>query len=271
MMKKLASLFIIIILAWQSASASPLNNPKNIEFLNANARWALMQKTGEALISIYDLPVMGRTRDAGDNFATISLNDMGGAAHQYLEHARYGWVLLNADQIEELDETNLPLEYYDWNASRSQHILCYAWMLTGKDHGKFLETLGYFSQFEQRVCELDAQKSTASWYKLLTPHLLKAGEVNQQVNVEYTATTAELLPYRSNLQDGKILQWMANHIQATYKLPHALTIKAETCEELNNIVFEPLFWDAAKRQITICYQFLHEYDKLISANQPDDY
>lgn len=271
MMKKIVSLFIVIMFWVQPASASALLNKKNTEFLNGNAIWALLQKTGEALIDIYNLPVIGRTRDAADNFATISLNERGDIAHQHLEHARYGWVLLNADQIEELDETNLPLEYYDWNASRSQHILCYAWMLTGIDHGKFLETLGYFSRFEQRVCQADAEKSLASWRQLLAPYLLKAGQKNSQVNVEYAAANAKLTPYRNNLQAAKTLEWVANHIQTTYKLPHDLTLTAQTCDELYNIVLEPLFWDKAKNQITICYQFLHEYDKLISANQPDDY
>ena len=97
-------------------------------------------------------------------------------------------------------------------------MVCFTRFVIEKTQENRYEMRGIFYHSELLKCEQLAAQSTRSWRHSLKPHLLKAGEKNSKIMVKYLPAKADLRSYQKRLQDGKLLEWLAEYIQTTYKI-----------------------------------------------------
>src|ERR1700742_2743065 len=95
-----------------------------VEFVTGNVLFVLAHETGHALISVFELPVLGREEDAADSLATILALKMSSSfTDRVVKNAARGWFL--SDQRDKKDGS--PSPFYDEHGldlQRAYTIVC---------------------------------------------------------------------------------------------------------------------------------------------------
>ena len=226
-----------------------------IRFVSGNTIWTMFHETGHALVSLFDIPILGKEEDAVDNLATIIMllqeNDQ---ADEYLKQTALGWFLL--DEFSDIagEELNFS-DDHSLDQQRAYQTICF---LYGADKQIFGEFAKMMEMPEQRLenCAYDFDRTLESWDRVLAPYILKPGDKNLAVKIAYGSTTDALKPYKDLLQDSQILENIQDFIVTNYKIPTTFTLKAETCDDAN------AYWDAEAKQVILCYELMAEFEKL---------
>lgn len=224
-------------------------------FAMGNLLFVMFHELGHALITEFELPVLGREEDAVDNFASLLLTpdetdpEMDASI---LVDAMTGWFASAA--MTEMEE----IAWWGEHGPDQQRAYQIACLLYGSQSGAYdelAEQIGLPAERRER-CAGEYQSVYASWGKLLAPHILEDGEVPpQRITVAYE-DAGEYEPEQALMKESELMETLANEISTSFRLPRALRLKAVKCGEPN------AFWDPEAGEITVCYELLRDYREL---------
>jgi hypothetical protein len=234
-----------------------------VVFLVGNVIFTLAHEFGHAVISEFGLPVLGREEDAADNFATLTLVQIGGAfAHQVVIDAAQGLLTMSRDET----SSNDPVKFYDEHGlgpQRAAQIIC---LLYGSDPPAFtsLADRARLPEGRRDGCIGDFQQMSDTWRQLLAPNLGRAGaslwqrlfrrsrETSSSVvmPVSYGEAPDNLKPVRSFLVRIGLLETVRDYAVQNFTFRSGIRLEAISCGEPN------ASWDPQARKLTFCYELV---------------
>src|ERR1041385_4400825 len=155
-----------------------------VEFVTGNVLFVLAHETGHALISVFDLPVLGREEDAADSLATIvSLKMANSFADRVVVNAARGWFL--SDQRDRKEGS--PTPFYDEHGLDLQRAYTNVCLLVGGEPSKFMALANEVKLPEERqkTCHFDYSNASYSWKQVLTPYMRKPDDPKTKIEVNY--------------------------------------------------------------------------------------
>ncbi|MGQ0559656.1 MAG: DUF4344 domain-containing metallopeptidase [Sphingosinicella sp.] len=225
------------------------------EFALANATFVLFHEVGHAIVTEFELPVLGREEDAVDGFATVLLVpdvSQGEVDTTVLAGAMSGW-FLSSDGID-------PSEIAWWgehgpDRQRAYQIACLLYGSNPETFEPIAEAVALPSE-RRATCPVDFGTAMRSWESVVGPHMLGDGEApRHSVTVSYE-DAEEFAEERTLLQTSELMESLANDLSGSFRLPRSLTMVATGCGEPN------AFWNPEQGRITFCYELLRYYRDL---------
>ncbi|MCA0317836.1 MAG: DUF4344 domain-containing metallopeptidase [Proteobacteria bacterium] len=236
-----------------------------VVFLTGNIVFTLAHEFGHVVISEFGLPVLGREEDAADNFATLTLVQIGGSfAHQVMVDAARGLLVLGRDDARA--GANDPVKFYDEHGlgpQRAGQIIC---LLYGSDPTAFeaLARRAYLPDERRDSCAADFQQMSETWRQLLAPNLGRAGQSLWQrlfrrgreaspagiMPVTYGEAPENLKPIRSFLVRLGLLETVRDYAVQNFAFRPGIRLEAASCGEPN------AWWDPEERKLTLCYELV---------------
>ncbi|MGV9305556.1 DUF4344 domain-containing metallopeptidase [Nonomuraea sp. NPDC003727] len=133
----------------------------------------LFHELGHAVISIFDLPTVGKEDDAVDQLSAIFMIQAGEEGENFALQAAQSYFIAAADT----DRDSLP--FYDEHSMDEQRGYNYACLVYGSDPEKFADLVGeaddsFLPAARAERCPQEWEKVSAAWAKLLEPHLKAA-------------------------------------------------------------------------------------------------
>jgi hypothetical protein len=226
-----------------------------VSFALGNVLFVMFHEMGHAMISEFELPVLGREEDAVDNFASMLLtpdNDDPEMDASILVDAMTGWFA--SAQMVELED----IPWWDEHGPDQQRAYQIACVLYGSAAGVYDELAEGIGMPEDRraTCANEYQAVSTGWGKLLEPYLLADGEAPKaRVTVSYE-DAGEFAAERAMLKESELLETLANEISTSFRLPRPLRLKAVKCGDPN------AFWDPNAGEISVCYELVRYYQEL---------
>ena len=239
----------------QTTAPSGTPTDEATEFAMGNVLFILFHEFGHAMISEFQLPVLGREEDAVDNFASVLL------APDANDPQRDASILTNAITSWFAYAEMTAFEDIQWwdehgpDRQRAYQIACLLYGSEASAYGPLADAIELPPERRER-CEVEYQSVFASWGQLLAPHVIEQGGApGQRITVRYDAS-GDFAREEQMLKDSQILETLATEMSGSFRLPRALTMKAATCGEPN------AFWDPAAAEITLCYELVRDYMEL---------
>ncbi|MFC0009092.1 DUF4344 domain-containing metallopeptidase [Devosia nitrariae] len=249
-------------------------------------QFVIIHEMGHMMVGEFDLPVLGHSEDAADNFASVVLlAEFPDDANDTLRDAMKGWFLLGAAQFDnDNDDDDFSL-YYDEHTlsiSRGYEILC---LMVGSDEDTFGPLADEYGVDEDRKqsCAFDYGLAAEGWFTLLAPHTRDSqdsdaaaasdgddGTDDQQaaLTVSYEEPGEELAGAHDMLANSGLLEGLADLITSNYAMPRPIEVTARACGTAN----ADYNWQNA--EIEICYEFIDMLADLVASDamqNPDDY
>lgn len=227
----------------QITSAVPL-------FVEGNLYFTLFHEMGHALVSEFELPVVGREEDAVDRLATLLLTPGDDEVDPaYLIGAMKSWFLL-ADETEYSD-----IAWWDAHGTDEQRAYQIACLLYGSDTQAFKKVADEVELPDERreECEEEAILNEDSWTKLLTPFEYPDDQQSSAavVTVSY-GNTKEYAEAAAAIKDMELLEDIAESMSG-YRLKPGIRLVAEECGESN------AYWHPEERKLTLCYEIVEDF------------
>jgi len=226
-----------------------------VEFVTGNVLFVLAHETGHALISVFDLPVLGREEDAADSLATILALKMSSSfTDRVVVNAARGWFL--SDQRDRKDGN--PTPFYDEHGLDLQRAYTIVCLLVGGEPNKFMALANEVKLPEERqkTCHFDFSNAEYSWAQVLKPYKRKPEDPKTNIEVTYTPTTeyAVLATLGKKLQILEtVAQWLSEDF--VWKTPISLEM-SECGDEVGTR------WLPREKKIVMCYEMIREFIQL---------
>jgi len=225
-----------------------------VEFVTGNVLFVLAHETAHALVSVFEIPVIGREEDAADALATVVALKMGNSfADNVLVNAAKGWFL--SDQRDR--KQGIPSAYYDEHGldlQRAYNIVC---LMVGGAPDKFLKLAHEVKLPEERqnTCKFDYSNAEWSWGEVLKPHKRKPEDPKTKIEVSYGATTefASLAEIGRKLQ---ILESVAEWLSEDFAWKVPVSLEMRECGKAD-ARYLPL-----SKKIYVCYELIREFVQL---------
>ncbi|MGD1923083.1 MAG: DUF4344 domain-containing metallopeptidase [Paracoccaceae bacterium] len=217
-----------------------------------NAEHTLWHEAAHALISEFELPVIGQEEDAADTFATLwMLADEDAERLERLLDVAELW-LISHELSEEGGEAPIYYGEHDLDAQRGLRVLCF---IAGEGPGRAHDLISEWGLPQDRAesCEYDYELALEGWEALLEPFWLPEDTRPTRIRVRYGQGDS---PWREILEQDGLLDYVAESLAKTYDLDRGLTVEASSCGEAN------AFWDPQDRKIMLCYELLDLYEDL---------
>ncbi|WP_419903246.1 DUF4344 domain-containing metallopeptidase [Kiloniella sp.] len=242
-----------------SASAQDESEITAQEFIAGNILLTLYHETGHALVSIYDLPVLGSEEDAVDVFSIIALTeelnqgDLSPDREIKLDNYLFSTALywLSMSEQEDLEDADIISEH-SLDSERFIQHLC---MVYGSDLD-FYQDLPQDFGVEDLVtedCEGLYQYKTDAWYKVLNAHWLGDRIRVKRIVVIEDTPDPSYKGYRQWLHVHGILDEFVDFVEESFHLPKKITLRLKSCGQAN------AFWDPQALEIVLCDEQIAEY------------
>jgi hypothetical protein len=257
----------------------PARRRTAVEFIVGNTLFTLTHELGHAVISVLDLPVLGREEDAADTFATLALLHVGSEfTHGVLLDAARG-LLRMAESDAQAGLKPMFFAEHGLDQQRAYGIIC---LMVGNDPRAFksvADRAGIPAE-RQESCVDDFRQAEQSWLRLLQPHLRRSGERERsflrrllrlparapdgqdRIAVYYREAPAPLAPFRQALVTVGLLEAVAAFAGQNLELPANLALDMQSCGEPN------AYWDRAQRRVVVCYELVADYAALALRSAP---
>ena len=225
-----------------------------VEFVTGNVLFVLAHETAHALVSVFEIPVIGREEDGADALATVVALKMGNSfADNVLVNAAKGWFL--SDQRDR--KQGIPSAYYDEHGldlQRAYHIVC---LMVGAAPDKFLKLAKEVKLPEERqnTCKFDYSNAEWSWGEVLKPHKRKPEDPKTKIEVSYGATTE----FASLAEIGRklhILESVAEWLSEDFAWKVPVSLEMRECGKAD-ARYLPL-----SKKIYVCYELIREFVQL---------
>ncbi|MEL7153861.1 MAG: DUF4344 domain-containing metallopeptidase [Pseudomonadota bacterium] len=242
----------VVLLASLFASPALADDAAIEAIVLSNAEHTLWHEAGHALVSEFQLPVVGQEEDAVDSFATLAmLADEDAARLERLLDVAELW-LISHEQSQADGEEPAYYGEHDLDAQRGLRIICF---VAGEGPGRAHEMTAEWGLPEDRAetCEYDYELALDSWDTLLDSVARPEDQRPAKVTVTYGESDSI---WREVLQEQELLEYVADYLAASFDLEDGLAFEAAECGEAN------AFWDPDARTVTLCYELLEDYQDL---------
>ncbi len=224
-----------------------------------DAAFTMYHEVGHLLVGELGLPVLGKEEDAVDAWATIWLLEFDKSAdsNDALINAADGWYY---NAVNSTGSGVDDFSYYSDHSLDIQRAYAMVCLMVGKDIEVFGETAEAYGMDEdqQEACGYTYQQAFNSWMMLLDPHF---SEDEESANVEVIYEDAgDYEDFAQALKDYRLLEYVAETVEASFVLPGPVTIRAAQCGEAN------AYYDPSASEVTYCYElaesmfYLYLYD-----------
>ena len=233
---------------------TPQQIKDSVEFVTGNVLFVLGHEVAHALISQFELPVLGREEDAADALSTIIALKMGNSfADRVVINAAKGWFL--SDQRDKKE--GVSTDFYDehgMDVQRAYYVVC---LMVGGAPEKFMKLAEEVKLPEERQssCKFDYSNASWSWEQVLKPHLRKPEDPKTKIEVNYVPTVefATLSELGRKLQ---ILEAMAEWLSEDFAWKRPITLEMQECGDPG------ARWDPINKKVIICYEVIREFVQL---------
>jgi|RhiMetStandDraft_4_1073278.scaffolds.fasta_scaffold15237_3 hypothetical protein len=236
---------------------------ERVAFVVGNLLFVLGHELGHAVISEFDLPVLGREEDTADVYAiskslTIVNNEL---SHRALMRASTAW-FMSARRARRDGEAPAYHEQHGLDEQRAYHIIC---LMVGSDPDKFKALADEHRLPEERraSCVRDYHVATRSWQRVMGPNMRASGEPKAQVNVIYGEARGSLDGVARSLREIRVLEHMAEFAAEQYRWPAPITIEMRSCGEV------AAAWTFKTRTVHVCYEMVDEFVALFNEQERD--
>lgn len=234
---------------------TPQQIQDGVEFVTGNVLFVIGHETAHALVSVFELPVLGREEDAADALATvISLKMANSFADRVVINAARGWFL--SDQRDKKEGS--PTPFYDEHGldlQRAYNIVC---LLVGGAPGKFTAFADEVKlpKDRQQTCHFDFSNASWSWEQVLKPHMRKPDDPKTKIVVNYAepgefSTIAELGKKLQILES--VAEWLSEDF--VWKTP--ISLEMQQCGDEGGTR-----WLPPAKKIIVCYEMIREFIQL---------
>lgn len=245
------------VLAQDDGGASALDDPRVAAFVVNNTIGTLYHELGHAYVDLYRIPVLGKEEDAVDNLSTLLMLEQqpDEALDQMLHDASDVYWL---SDLESQEDGWLP-DYsgvHGLDMQRYYGVIC---LVYGRDPERFQELADYaeLDPERQETCAFDYEQALTSWSTLLAPHLIGSAEPGGSLLVQFDELAPENAALAALIQESSELEQTVAVLNETYALPQDLEVWSAECDEEN------AWYDPDDRSITMCYQILASFQRLI--------
>jgi hypothetical protein len=226
-----------------------------VEFVTGNVLFVLAHETGHALISVFELPVLGREEDAADSLATILALKMSSSfTDRVVRNAARGWFL--SDQRDKKDGS--PSPFYDEHGldlQRAYNIVC---LLVGGQPDKFMTFANEVKLPEdrQKTCHFDFSNASWSWDQVLKPHKRKPDDPKTTIAVNYTEP-GEFATIAALGRKLQILETVADWLSDDFVWKTPISLEMQKCGDDVGTR-----WLPREKKIIVCYEMIREFIQL---------
>jgi hypothetical protein len=233
---------------------TPQQIQDGVEFVTGNVLFVLAHETAHALVSVFEIPVIGREEDAADALATIVALKMGNSfADRVVVNAARGWFL--SDQRDKKEGT--PTIFYDehgMDVQRAYHIVCLG---VGGAPEKFMGLAKEVKlpKERQNTCRFDFSNASWSWEEVLKPHMRKPEDPKTKIAVNY-APAGEYSTLAELGQKLQILEAVAEWLSEDFAWKTPISLEMQQCGSPG------ARWLPLTKKIVICYEIIREFVQL---------
>ena len=233
---------------------TPAQVQDGVEFVTGNVLFVLAHETGHALISVFEIPVLGREEDAADALASLVALKMGNSfADRVVSNAARGWFL--SDQRDRKEGTSSP--FYDEHGldlQRAYYIVC---LMVGGAPEKFkpLANEVKLPEERQKTCKFDFSNVEYSWEEVLKPHKRKPEDPKTKIEVSY-APTKEFASLSEIGRKLQILESVAEWLSEDFAWKVPISIEMQECGSPG------ARWLPPQKKIVVCYELIREFVQL---------
>jgi hypothetical protein len=234
---------------------TPQQIKDSVEFVTGNVLFVLAHEAGHALISVFDLPVLGREEDAADALATVLALKMANPfADRVVFNAARSWFLRHQRDKEE----HGPGVYYDEHGldlQRAYNIVC---LLVGGQPDKFtaLANEVKLPKERQATCRFDFSNTSSSVEQALKPHLRKPEDPKTKIEVNY-AQTSKYTDVPAVGRKLQILEIVAQWLSEDFAWTTPISLEMRQCgDDVSSR------WVAREKKIIVCYEIVREFVQL---------
>lgn len=233
---------------------TPAQVQDGVEFVTGNVLFVLAHETGHALISVFEIPVLGREEDAADALASLVALKMGNSfADRVVSNAARGWFL--SDQRDRKEGTSSP--FYDEHGldlQRAYYIVC---LMVGGAPEKFkpLANEVKLPEERQKTCKFDFSNVEFSWEEVLKPHKRKPEDPKTKIEVSY-APTKEFASLSEIGRKLQILESVAEWLSEDFAWKVPISIEMQECGSPG------ARWLPPSKKIVVCYELIREFVQL---------
>jgi hypothetical protein len=221
------------------------------EFVTGNLLFVVLHEMAHASITQMGLPVLGKTEDAADTFATLRLIRAGSDfSRRVLINAAKGWFLADrrdrkmGDKVAFYDEHGL-------NQQRAYEIVC---LMVGSDDEKFKDLAKETKLPEDRQdsCAGDYSNAAYSWDLVLKPHRRPPDQPKTKIEVVYGPAEGRAAVAEQVNRSIRLLETVAEHAADDFVWPSPFTLEMQSCG------FPNARWDLQSHKLTVCYELAAE-------------
>lgn len=224
------------------------------QFTRGTLRFIILHELGHGLVSLYELPVLGREEDAADRFATFWMSPDSQGEDGTDAVAAMEWWLASARQS---DITREQLPWWDehgMDEQRAYQIACLLYGAAPDDFGPLASRMEIPDRSRQR-CLVETVQNNLSWSRLLK------GQVSQLHNLDgyfthltYMEPGAETRDAAAIVQRYRILEEAREIIRQFKYTDVNTTVKlvGRDCGMSN------AFWNSGTNELTLCYELVDE-------------
>jgi hypothetical protein len=243
-----------------------------MEFIVGNTLFITSHELGHAVLSSFELPVLGGHEKAADVFATLALLHIGtDYAHSVLVDAARGLILL-AERDARLGQ---PLRFYEEHGldqQRAYQIVC---LMFGSDPAAFTDLAERTRLPPERreTCVQELLDAQDSWIRMLKPHFRTSApgkpsflerllgmapgpQRREYVEVSYAEAPPRLAVFKEALINVAVLETVRDFATANFAFSKRVTIEAKSCGEAG------AYWKEPERHLVLCYELVADYAEL---------
>jgi len=239
----------------QPQSTTPLTAEELESYVLGNTYFLAYHEFGHAIISEFNIPVLGREEDAVDRLATWMMTPDNGE-----EDPEYRIGPLAARFTAASKKLPGPIAWWGKHGTYAQRAYQVACLLYGYDPPRYKEIANAAEIPAERRpgCQTEAKQNEKSVTQLLTPHYRSGKPEDAAPKDSVTLIYAPTRNFRAEremmIKDG-VLEELRRLITKEYKFRSGIILSAEDCGEPN------AFWKKEERKLLICYDLVREFRK----------
>jgi Putative metallopeptidase len=226
-----------------------------VNFVVGNMVFVGLHEMGHTMVDQLRLPLLGRSEDAADSFATLALLEGGSefSVNVLVQAARGLFLIHSRDRAlgEALDFSDA----HGLDRQRAFQIVC---LMVGSNRSKFKELANWvrLSEERQESCHDDYDDARRAWQAVLTPHLRSADQPRSTIEVVYRQGERQSEDYANSIRSIGFLEALAEHMSSRYALPRPIRLVMTGCEDAN------AWWNPATQSASFCYELVEDFSEL---------
>jgi hypothetical protein len=226
-----------------------------VEFVYGNMLFVTIHELGHALVSEFDLLVLGREEDAADAYATLGALQCGSDfSHRVLVEAAKGW-FMTAQRDRKSGDAPHYYERHGLDEQRAYQIVC---LMVGSDPARFKDLADEtgLPKDRRQSCGWDYDTASRSWERALAAHQRAADQPKPRIEVIYGEGKGKLARYAHIFSTTRFLETIVEQVADRFAWPAPIVVEMRTCGEPN------ARWTIPTRRLHVCYELVQEFVEL---------